>query len=75
MDPATLLADAQIVIAIGKLAIEVGEDSAPFLIKAYNIIVNGQTLSDQERADMLAQEAALRARLQAPLPTDETDPA
>lgn len=72
MDAATILADAQIVISLGKLAIEVGEDAAPFVVRAYNIVVKGETLTDQERADMLAKEGALRAQLQAPLPADET---
>jgi hypothetical protein len=71
MDPATILADAQIVLALGKLAIQVGEDAAPFIETAYDIIFNKRTLTDDERAAMLAREASLRATLQAPLPPEE----
>lgn len=75
MDLAAIIADAQIVIALGKLAISVGQDAAPFVMQAYEILINGKTLSDQERQALSEKEAALRAQLQEPLPDGETDDA
>lgn len=75
MDPATILADVQIVISLARLAIQVGQDAAPFVISAYNIAVKGVALTDDERLAMNAKETELRALLQQPLPDGETDPA
>lgn len=68
MDPATILADVQIVVGIARIAIQVGEDVAPFIETIYQLTVEKRALTDLERADMLARESALRAVLQAPFP-------
>ena len=74
MDPMTILADVQIAISLGKLALQVGQDALPFLLTAEQLIFEQRSLTDAERADMLANEKALRDQLQAPLPEGETDP-
>lgn len=73
MDLAAIVADAQIVIALGRLAIQVGQDAAPFVMQAYEILVNGKTLSEQERAALADKEKSLRDQLQTPVPADEKD--
>ena len=74
MDPVTILADVQIAISLGKLAIQVGESALPFLIVAEKLIFEQRSLTDVERADMLAKEKVLRDQLQVSVPSDETDP-
>ena len=74
MDPMTILADVQIAISLGKLALQVGQDALPFLLTAEKLIFEQRSLTDAERSDMLAKEKALRDQLQEPLPEGETDP-
>jgi hypothetical protein len=62
-----LLADVQSVAQLANLALELGEDAAPFVAQIVDLIANKQTLTDAQRATLLQQEAALRAKLQAPL--------
>lgn len=64
MDFAATLADAEAVISLGKLAIQVGEDAAPFVQSAVSIL-QGTPLTDDQRATLGMQEAALRAKLDA----------
>jgi hypothetical protein len=71
MDPATILADVQLALAVGKLAVQLGQDAAPFLINAYNIVVNDKVLTDDERAAMKAQEAQFRADIDAQIAADD----
>jgi len=71
MDPATILADIQIALSVGKLAVELGKDAAPFLITAYNIAFNDKALTDDERAAMKAQEAQFRADIDAQIAADD----
>ena len=73
MDPVTLLADAQIIASLIKLAIQLGQDEAPFVMRIISL-VEGKAMTDAERADMKAKEQELRAQLQEPLPEGETDP-
>ena len=71
MDPATLLADLNVVVSVGKLALSLGVDVAPYFMQVYNIVVKGETLSDDDRAKLIEDEKGLRARLQLPLPADD----
>lgn len=70
MDPATVLADVQIAVSIAKLAIDVGQEAAPFVENIYQIVVGKKSLTADQRALMLANEASARAKLQAPLPAE-----
>jgi hypothetical protein len=70
MDFATILADAKIIASLIELGLQVGENIEPF-VGALKSVLSGQTLSDADRADMLANEARLRAILQTPLPADD----
>lgn len=72
MDLATIIADATAVISLGKLAVQVGEDAAPYVETAYAILVNGEVLTPAQRAANLTAEASLRARLNAAQPGDPT---
>jgi hypothetical protein len=60
MDPATILADVQLALSIGKVAMELAQDSAPFLTNAYNIAFGNKVLTDAERQQMRDDEARLR---------------
>lgn len=71
MDAATILADVQLALSLGNMAIQLGENSAPFLINAYNIAFNNKVLTDDERADMVAKETAYRARVDAAIAADD----
>ena len=73
MDPLTIIADAQIVVGLIKLAIQVGTDAAPFVTRVISIL-EGNAMTPEERIDMLAKEKELRDQLQEPLPEGETDP-
>jgi hypothetical protein len=72
MDPATILADVQLAISIGKTAIELGEDAAPFLINAYDIAFENKTLTADERQAMRDQEASMRASIDATIAADDS---
>ena len=63
MDLAAILADVQYVLGLGKLAMSLGNDIAPFAVAAYNLVVNKTTLTAAERADLQTQEDAMRTML------------
>lgn len=71
MDPATILADVQLAISIGKTAYDLGQDAGPFLINAYNIAFGSKTLTPDERQTMRDQEASLRAQIDAVIANDD----
>ncbi|MCK1577772.1 hypothetical protein [Bradyrhizobium sp. 174] len=70
MDPATILADVQIALQVGKMAYDLGKESAPFLIKAYQIAFENKVLTAEERAALKAQEDAYRAEIAAAVAAD-----
>lgn len=71
MDPASIIADAMLVLKIGNLAIQAFQDAQPFINSAAQIL-SGTALTAQQRADMLAQESALTAQLNADsIPADQ----
>lgn len=71
MDPATILADVQLAISIGKTAIELGQDAAPFLMNAYAIAFENKTLTPEDRQSMRDKEAAMRASIDATITADD----
>jgi hypothetical protein len=72
MDPATILSDVQLAISLGKMAVDLGEEAAPFLINAYNIAFGDKVLTADDRASMQAQEAQMRARIDAAIAADDS---
>lgn len=71
MDLATIVADAGYVLGLGQLAIQTAQDITPFFQAAYNIVVNKQALTTDQRAALLVQEQALRDLLnQDTIPSD-----
>lgn len=70
MDLATILADAQIIISLGKLAVQVGMDAAPYIEQAYDIVVLKRALSDADRQAAIAKQAEFEAQIATPLPDD-----
>ncbi|MGR4927257.1 hypothetical protein ACIPUD_10670 [Bradyrhizobium sp. CAR08] len=70
MDPATILADVQIALQVGKMAYDLGKESAPFLIKAYQIAFENKVLTAEERAALKAQEDTYRAEIAAAVAAD-----
>jgi hypothetical protein len=71
MDPATILADVQLAISIGKVAVELGQDAAPFLINAYDIAFENKTLTPADRQAMRDQESAMRASIDGTIAADD----
>ncbi len=70
MDLATILADAQMAISVAKLAIQLGQDAAPYIENAYNILFNGKQLTADERSAMSNQELAWRGDIDAAVAKD-----
>ena len=73
MDPVSIIADAQIVISLAKLAYQVGQDALPYIERAYQLLFNNKSLTEQERTDMAAQEAAWRADIDAVIAKDDAE--
>lgn len=71
MDPASILADVQLALTLGKMAIDLGEEAGPFLVNAYQIAFNNKTLTAAERQSMRDQETAMRARVDAVIAADD----
>lgn len=65
MDLASILADVQAAVQLANLAVQVGQDAAPFVTSAYDILFKGTTLTADQRATMVAQETTLRETLDA----------
>ncbi len=75
MDPATILADVQLALSLGKMAIDLGREAGPFLVNAYEIAFQNKALTDSERAAMVAQEASMRRDIDAAIATDDASDA
>lgn len=71
MDPASILADVQLALTLGKMAIDFGESAGPFLMDAYNIAFNNKVLTPDERQAYRDKEAAYRARVDAVIADDD----
>lgn len=64
MDPASILAEATSILGLANLAIQTANDAAPYFEAAVGVL-QGTALTDQQRADLVAREAAMRAQLDA----------
>lgn len=71
LDLATIMADVQLAVQAGKLAIDLGESAAPYLMTAYNIMFKNKMLTPEERQALRDQEAAMRARVDAVIAADD----
>lgn len=71
MDLAAIISSAQIVISVAKLAIQVGQDAAPYIERTYQILFENKELTAEERAAMAAQEAQWRAEIDAAIASDD----
>lgn len=71
MDPATILADVQLALSLGKMAYQLEQDAAPFLLNAYNIAFENKVLTPDERQAMRDQEASMRASIDAVIAADD----
>lgn len=71
MDPVSILADVQLAISVGKLALELGQEAGPYLINAYNIAFGTKVLTPDERAGMRAQETEMRGRIDDVIAADD----
>ena len=69
-DLASIISDAEIVANLAQLAIQYGEEVAPYVDQLYRILVKKETLTVAERQANVAAEEAFRARLNAPKPGD-----
>lgn len=71
MDIATIIADAMQVLNIGQLIIRMGQDATPFIQQAISVL-QGNALTDSQRALMIQQETVLTAQLDAQsIPADQ----
>lgn len=71
MDPLTVLEDVRLALSLGKMALDIEQQAAPFLTKAYDIAFGHKTLTDAERQDMRDQEASMRAQIDAVIAADD----
>lgn len=71
MDLATILADVQLAVSAGKMALDLGESAAPYLMTAWNIMFNNKMLTPDEHQSLRDQEAAMRARVDAVIAADD----
>lgn len=71
MDAATILADVQLAISIGKIAVQLGQDAKPFLLNAYDIAFGNKTLTPDERQAMRDQETSFRQQIDAVIAADD----
>lgn len=71
MDPATILADVQLALSLGKMAFELGQEAGPYLVNAYQIAFENKVLTADERAAMKAQEAQARSDIDAQIAADD----
>jgi hypothetical protein len=72
MDPASILADVQLALQLGNLALQLGQEAGPFLINAYDIAFNNKVLTADDRTAMQAKEASMRADIDAVIAADGT---
>lgn len=70
MDPVAILADVQLAIKLAKMAYDLGKDTAPYLITAYEIMFKNKILTVEERQAMTDQELAWRANIDAKIAED-----
>ncbi len=59
------------VIGLAKLAYQVEQDAQPYVIRAWQILFENKPLTEQERADMAAQETAWRSDIDAAIAADD----
>lgn len=67
MDAATILADAQVILSLGKLAVQVGMDAAPYVEQVYDIVVLKRPLSGADRQAAIARQTELEAAIATPI--------
>lgn len=71
MDPATILADVQLVLTVGTAAVKLGMEAGPYLLTAYQIAFEQKILTADERAALQAQEAQMRSDIDAAIAADD----
>ena len=74
MDPATILADVQLALSLGKMAYELEQNAAPFWINAYQIAFQSKTLTAADRQKMRDDEAAMRKQIDDIIAADDAAP-
>lgn len=71
MDPVSILADVQLAIKLAKMAYDLGKDTAPYIITAYQIMFKNKILTAEERQAMTAKELEWRAKIDAQIAEDD----
>lgn len=71
MDPVSILADVQLAIKLAKMAYDLGKDTAPYIITAYQIMFKNKILTAEERQAMTAKELEWRAKIDAQIDEDD----
>lgn len=71
MDPVSILADVQLAIKLAKMAYDLGKDTAPYIITAYQIMFKNKILTTEERQAMTAKELEWRAKIDAQIAEDD----
>lgn len=71
MDPVSILADVQLAIKLAKMAYDLGKDTAPYIITAYQIMFKNKILTTEERQAMTTRELEWRAKIDAQIAEDD----
>lgn len=71
MDPVSILADVQLAIKLAKMAYDLGKDTAPYIITAYQIMFKNKILTTEERQAMTAKELEWRNKIDAQIAEDD----
>lgn len=72
MDAAAILADVQLALSLGKLAMDLGIEAKPYLVTAYDIAFKNKVLTAEERAAMRVQEISWRSDIDKAIAADDT---
>lgn len=71
MDPVAILADVQLAVKLAKMAYDLEQDIAPYMITAYEIMFKNKVLTAAERQTLTDKEAAMRASIDAKIVEDD----
>lgn len=71
MDLASIMEDVQLAVKLANMAIQLGEDAAPKIQTAYDILFEGKALTPDERDAMIQQEEAWRSDIDGAIAADD----
>ncbi len=66
-----IVADAKLVLAVGKAVVDLAAEESPYLQTAYALLSGTSTLNDAQRSALRARQEALENEILAPLPPED----